>query len=264
MKMAVAFLSFCFLLGCSGESSEKDASTDPVTQEFLEYSGTTASSGYGKSTQEAGKLLWPIDCTLGHDCTIQHADIDEDGVSFNCGDPGYVGHQGTDISLMSWSQMDSGVDVYAADSGVVLWAFDHPEASDRCTENSIVEECLSPNSDLFPGMDNGYAVCTEAGNYCSVNDDESLCFWCFYGKNVVVIEHPGGEIFATRYDHLKSGSVLVQAGDIVERGEKIAEVGSAGKSTGPHLHFEIWGDDYYDLQEPFAGDCGPNFSGSLL
>lgn len=41
------------------------------------------------------------------------------------------------------------------------------------------------------------------------------------------------------YAHLKPGSVLVQAGDTVTRGQPIAEVGNTGSSDGPHLHFQV-------------------------
>ncbi|MBN2191708.1 MAG: M23 family metallopeptidase [Polyangiaceae bacterium] len=58
---------------------------------------------------------------------------------------------------------------------------------------------------------------------------------------MVVIRHPVGSVaFATRYDHLRNGSIVVEPGQIVRRGDKIAEVGSAGNSTGPHLRFEVW------------------------
>jgi beta-lactamase regulating signal transducer with metallopeptidase domain len=53
---------------------------------------------------------------------------------------------------------------------------------------------------------------------------------------VVILGH--GDGVKTVYTHL--GKLSVQAGDRVERGDKIAEVGNTGKSTGPHLHFEIW------------------------
>lgn len=55
-----------------------------------------------------------------------------------------------------------------------------------------------------------------------------------YG-NVVEVEHPGG--WTSVYGHLSGFSV--RAGDVVTAGEKIAEVGSTGRSTGPHLHFEV-------------------------
>jgi LysM repeat protein len=55
-----------------------------------------------------------------------------------------------------------------------------------------------------------------------------------YGK-VVVLKH--GSEFSTVYAH--NSALLVKKGDKVDRGQIIAKVGSTGKSTGPHLHFEV-------------------------
>lgn len=55
-----------------------------------------------------------------------------------------------------------------------------------------------------------------------------------YG-NVVDIRHPDGSL--TRYGH--NSRLLVQAGQQVEQGQEIAEMGSTGYSTGPHCHFEV-------------------------
>jgi murein DD-endopeptidase MepM/ murein hydrolase activator NlpD len=51
----------------------------------------------------------------------------------------------------------------------------------------------------------------------------------------VVIEHGSG--IRTRYAHLSE--VSVKAGDLVARGQDIGRVGQSGRSTGPHLHFEV-------------------------
>ena len=56
-----------------------------------------------------------------------------------------------------------------------------------------------------------------------------------YG-NVVEVQHVEG--FTTRYAHLSKR--LVQVGDQVERGGVLGEVGSTGRSTGPHLHYEVF------------------------
>lgn len=55
-----------------------------------------------------------------------------------------------------------------------------------------------------------------------------------YG-NLVTIDHGFG--FVTRYAH--NSKVVVKVGDRVEKGDTVAKIGSSGKSTGPHLHYEV-------------------------
>ncbi len=55
-----------------------------------------------------------------------------------------------------------------------------------------------------------------------------------YGK-LIEISHANGLV--TRYAHHKE--LLVQPGDVVKKGETIGVMGSSGRSTGPHVHFEV-------------------------
>jgi len=55
-----------------------------------------------------------------------------------------------------------------------------------------------------------------------------------YGQ-VIDIAHGNG--YTTRYGH--NSRLLVSVGDTVEKGFQIAEIGSSGRSTGPHVHFEV-------------------------
>jgi murein DD-endopeptidase MepM/ murein hydrolase activator NlpD len=55
-----------------------------------------------------------------------------------------------------------------------------------------------------------------------------------YG-NEIIINH--GDGYMTRYAH--ASELLVNTGDRVSRSQVIAKIGQSGRSTGPHLHFEI-------------------------
>jgi murein DD-endopeptidase MepM/ murein hydrolase activator NlpD len=53
---------------------------------------------------------------------------------------------------------------------------------------------------------------------------------------VVEIDHGNG--YMTRYAH--NSKLLVRPGQRVHVGEVISQAGSTGRSTGPHVHFEVW------------------------
>ena len=58
-----------------------------------------------------------------------------------------------------------------------------------------------------------------------------------YG-NVVEVDHGNG--YVTRYAH--NSTLERQVGDLVRSGQEIAKAGSSGRSTGAHVHFEVWQD----------------------
>lgn len=83
---------------------------------------------------------------------------------------------------------------------------------------------------------NVLSSCKEGNSYCGGR----------YG-NYITIEHPNGQ--RTRYAHLQKTSVSV--GDSVSKGEKIGTIGNTGRSTGPHLHFEIEKANGSKMKPPF-------------
>ncbi len=92
---------------------------------------------------------------------------------------------------------------------------------------------LNGQSALHTGLDfptaNGTPILAAAGGVVVVQE-----YHAAYG-NMVEVDH--GNDLITRYAH--ASKVLVKKGDLVKRGQKIAEVGSTGRSTGSHLHFEV-------------------------
>jgi murein DD-endopeptidase MepM/ murein hydrolase activator NlpD len=58
----------------------------------------------------------------------------------------------------------------------------------------------------------------------------------FFSGNVVYVDHGSGVI--SMYAHLSK--IQVKAGDTVQQGDIIGEVGSTGRATGPHLHWSVY------------------------
>ena len=61
--------------------------------------------------------------------------------------------------------------------------------------------------------------------------------------NLIILEHPGN--YRTYYAHLSNYNAELEVGNEVRRGLEIGYVGSTGRSTGPHLHFELRKDGIY-------------------
>lgn len=73
-----------------------------------------------------------------------------------------------------------------------------------------------------------------------------LASWRSGYGNLVVLQHDFG--YSTRFGH--NSRLLVKVGDRVKRGQVIALMGSTGKSSGPHCHYEVWKNN--QRQNPFA------------
>ncbi|MBM3647145.1 MAG: M23 family metallopeptidase [Alphaproteobacteria bacterium] len=73
--------------------------------------------------------------------------------------------------------------------------------------------------------------------------------------NAVRLRHVGG--FTSWYFHLQTNGVLVRVGDTVQRGQPIATSGNTGRTSGPHLHFQVQADstDWGQSVAISFGDC---------
>ena len=105
-------------------------------------------------------------------------------------------------------------------------------------------------------MHTGFDFACKPGNPVYASGDgvvSSVTFELFNYGNSVVIDHGVG--YKTRYAHLKT--IFVAEGMKLKRGECIGESGNSGKSTGPHLHYEVMYKgrfvnpvNYFDLEMP--------------
>jgi murein DD-endopeptidase MepM/ murein hydrolase activator NlpD len=90
----------------------------------------------------------------------------------------------------------------------------------------------------LPSFHSGIDIATSPGTCIQATADGVVSYsgWTTNSGFVVVLEHGLG--FSTIYAHNKKNAVGV--GQKVKRGDTIGYVGSTGKSTGPHVHYEVW------------------------
>jgi murein DD-endopeptidase MepM/ murein hydrolase activator NlpD len=143
---------------------------------------------------------------------------------FACGNRTYDGHGGTDLSLapFGWAMMDAQeVEIVAAAPGTIVLKQD----------GNFDRQCLTLDQ-LPPNIP----------------------------ANIVAIRQDDG-LFAYYY-HMKSGTVTpLPVGTRVAAGQHLGFVGSSGRSSGPHLHFELNSASQgttgnVTAVDPFAGQCG--------
>jgi len=86
---------------------------------------------------------------------------------------------------------------------------------------------------------NGIDFAADSGTaiYAAESGTVIVAQWMSGYGNTVILDHGNG--LWTLYGHIRNGGIKVSAGEVVKKGQKIAEVGSTGNSTGPHLHFEV-------------------------
>lgn len=173
------------------------------------------------ATAAAQPFSNPVGC---ENCISYWYYLDEGGTDWNCGSATYSDHNGTDYSLRGGNlSIANGNEVVAAAAGVVTVA-----------------------------SDGNYDQCTSCGGAgCGLNTPGGGF------SNYVVIDHGTHD---TTYGHMRNGSIMVQVGDSVECGQVIGHIGSAGCSTGAHLHFQPrpkGGSYTVNPLDPYAGPCSP-------
>jgi murein DD-endopeptidase MepM/ murein hydrolase activator NlpD len=89
----------------------------------------------------------------------------------------------------------------------------------------------------MPALHTGLDFRAETGDPVRVTAPGTVVVsdWATGYGNLVEVDHGRG--VTTRYGHLSS--IAVQTGTAVEAGQVVGRVGSTGRSTGPHLHYEV-------------------------
>lgn len=101
------------------------------------------------------------------------------------------------------------------------------------SEFGIRRDPFNQNSSFHTGMD----IRGKVGDPVYASADGTVTLAKFYGGygNTIIVKH--SDKHETLYAHLRS--IHVKEGDSVHKGDHIGAIGSTGRSTGPHLHYEI-------------------------
>ncbi len=132
------------------------------------------------------------------------------------------------LGLLERLLLDRKVDAAAQPSGMPV-------------ANGFIDSYYGPRTDPFTGgheFHTGLDIDASAGTPITSVARGIISFAGVrngYG-NVVEVDHGNG--YLTRYAHAEK--LLVHVGEAVRTGQVLALVGSTGRSTGPHVHFEVW------------------------
>lgn len=176
------------------------------------------------------ELDLPVRCDLGKSCFVQNYVDHDPGPGyrdFACGYLTYNDHAGTDFRVIDEVAMAKGMPVLAAAPGVVMGVRDgEPDVAVSVRGNASLN-----------GKDAG---------------------------NGVVIDH--GKGWQTQYSHLGKGSVVVQKGQIVAKGQVLGMIGESGNADFPHVDFSVrYNGKVVDPYQPItAANCDPAIGADSL
>jgi hypothetical protein len=158
----------------------------------------------------------PLDCAAaGVECRIQHyVDMDTGEAARDpyCSSATYNGHDGTDIRILSMRDVAKGVPVIAMSDGKVLRGRDG-----------------EPDRLIRSDADRTAIANKECGNG-------------------LLVDHGTHQV---QYCHLRQGSIVVNPGDTITKGQKLGEVGASGLAQFPHVHVTVRQNDA--VVDPMTG-----------